>query len=377
MRIAMIGAKGIPVEAGLSGGIERVVEELTVRLAERGHRVTVYVRPYANEQKRKLWNGVHLVTVPCIRKRYIETISHVFASTMRALRDGHDVIHYHGVGPSTLAWIPRVFSPRTKVVVTFHARDRFHELRHPLARTFLAFGEWTAVHVPHATIAVSQVIQRFCKQRYQKHVAYIPNAVEVPSHPLLDADRVRAMGLQPGGYFLAMGRLVQFKAFDVAIAGFEQVETDMVFAIAGAPGYDKPYARRLLREAARDPRVRLLGFKSGDDLKQLLHHAYAVVHPSRIEGMSLSVLESMAAGKLVIMSNIPENREIADHSAICVEVDQPNAFRDAIRWAIQDPAMVKERGERARRFVASAYAWEPVVRETEALYVSLLKGRHA
>ena len=34
------------------------------------------------------------------------------------------VIHYHGVGPATLAWIPRLFKPKAKVVVTLHALDR-------------------------------------------------------------------------------------------------------------------------------------------------------------------------------------------------------------------------------------------------------------
>lgn len=375
MRIAMIGAKGIPVEAGLSGGIERVVEELSVRLVERGHHVTVYVRPYANPQKRKAWNGVRLRTVACLRVRYVETISHVFLSTIRALRDRHDIFHFHGVGPSTLAWIPRIFAPKSKVVVTFHARDRFHELRHPLARFYLTLGEWTAVRFPHATIAVSRVIQNFCKEQFHKDVAYIPNAVEVPAHVHPNPEHVRGMGLQPGGYFLAMGRLVQFKAFDVAVKAFRGVKTDMMFAVAGAAGYDHAYARRLLREAGKDHRVRFLGFQSGEDLKQLVLNAYALIHPSRIEGMSLSVLEAMAAGKLVIMSNIPENREIADHSAVCVPLDDARALQEAMQWAIQDPAMVKERGERARRYVTTHYAWEPVVRETETVYRLLMKGR--
>jgi glycosyltransferase involved in cell wall biosynthesis len=374
MRIAMIGAKGIPVETGMGGGIERVVEVLSTRLAERGHHVTVYVRPYANPKKRKSWNGVRLITLPCIRRRYIETISHVFRSTLHALVQDYDIIHFHGVGPSVMAWIPRLFAPRMKVVVTFHARDRFHELRHPIARGMLAVGEWTAVHVPHATIAVSHVIQEFCRLRFHKQVQYIPNAVELPPNHPVPSDRLLAMGLKPGRYLLGIGRLVQFKAFDVAIRAYRDVLTSMPLAIAGGAGYDKWYARQLVREAGKDQRVSLLGFKAGEDLRQLIAHAYAIVHPSRIEGMSLAVLEAMSYGKLVIMSNIPENREIADHSAICVKVDDEAAFYDVIQWAVSDPGMVAKRGARARQFVAANYSWAPVVRETEALYQHLLRG---
>ena len=43
MRIAMIGQKGIPATYG---GIERHVEEIGARLAERGHEVVIYARPH-------------------------------------------------------------------------------------------------------------------------------------------------------------------------------------------------------------------------------------------------------------------------------------------------------------------------------------------
>ena len=356
------------MEAGLSGGIERVVEELSRRLVERRHQVTVYVRPYANQSRRTRWEGVRLITLPCIRLRYVETISHVFFSLGHALFQRYDIIHIHAVGPSLLAWIPRLFAPKSKVVVTFHARDQFHELNHPVARMLLRWGEWTATHWAHATIVVSQTLQTFVRKQFHEDSMFIPNAVEIPSLTQVGTDRVKAMGLEPGKYFLGMGRLVQFKAFDVAFRAYQEVKTDMPFAVAGARGYDIPYAAKLERMAARDARIRLLGFRSGEDLHQLIAHAYAVIHPSRIEGMSLSVLEGMAYGKLVIMSDIPENREIADHSALCVPVGDTDALRDVIQLALQDPTMVRARGIRARAFVQAYFSWEPVVEKTEDVY---------
>lgn len=373
MRIAMIGAKGIPVETGLGGGVERVVERVSKALAEHGHKVTVYVRPYANLKRRKTWEGVRLVTLPCPRVNHLETITHVFLSTMHALFQGYDIIHYHGVGPSTVAWIPRIFAPWTKVVVTFHARDRYHEHRPWFARTYLAFAEWTAVTFPHATIAVSFPIWLFCREHYKKEVAYIPNGVDIP-HTNIGTDRLEQMGLRPNEYFFAFGRLIQLKAYDVALEGYRGVQSSLSFAIAGAAGYDKRYAEQLLRAASEDPRVRLLGFRSGEDLEQLIAHAYAVVHPSRSEGMSLAVLEAMAAGKLVIVSGIPENRAIADHSAIVVPVDDVVGLREAFQWALQDPAMVAERGTRAREYVRERHAWGPIVKETEQLYKRLISA---
>ena len=59
MKIAMLGTKGIPATWG---GIERHVEEISTRLAAKGHDVTVYCRPYYTETKDKLYKGSRTTT---------------------------------------------------------------------------------------------------------------------------------------------------------------------------------------------------------------------------------------------------------------------------------------------------------------------------
>lgn len=371
MRIAMLGAKCVPASVAAGGGVERHVEELSKRLAERGHEVTVYVRSYCNPKRRKSWQGCRLVTLPTIRTKHLETFVHVLLSSCHALFKRYDVIHYHGVGPSTLAWIPRLFASRSKVVVTFHSRDQFHEKWNIFARAYLAWGEWTAVRFPHRTIAVSHVIQQFCRRMYGKETSYIPNGVEIPETEI-GADRLEELGLRPNGYFFALGRLVPQKAFDLALEAYRDVPTNIEFAIAGAPSYDMSLLERLERLAKDDPRVHLLGYLHGEDLRQALAHCYAVVHPSRTEGLSFSVLEAMAYGKLVVMSDIPENLEVIDHAGVSFPTDDRAALKNVLAWIAQDPALVKERGARAREVVKRLYSWDMIVKKTETLYASLM-----
>ncbi|OGL78212.1 hypothetical protein A3E39_03070 [Candidatus Uhrbacteria bacterium RIFCSPHIGHO2_12_FULL_60_25] len=374
MRIAMIGAKGVPASMAAGGGVERHVEEVSRRLAERGHDVTVYVRSHYNPERRTSWNKCRLVTLPAWRHQYFETIIHVAFSTVHALFQRYDVIHFHGVGPSTIAWVPRVFAPRSRVVVTFHSRDQFHEKWNVIARAYLAWGEWTAVRFPHKTIAVSHVIQQFCRRMYGVETTYIPNGVTVP-HGSIGTDRLAEMGLQPNEYLLGLGRLVPQKAFDVALEAFRDVKTDLRFVIAGAPSYDMTLVNRLNALAKLDPRVRLVGYRSGEDLKQLLAHCYAVINPSRTEGLSMSVLEAMANEKVVVMSDIPENLEIIDHAGISFPTDDRDALRNILAWLVQDPALVRERGRRAREIALRLYSWDSIVEKTERLYESLLRSR--
>lgn len=353
------------------GGVERHVEDLAPRLAALGHDVSVYVRPYTNPRKQKTWKGVRIITTTTLRTKHLEAVVHTFISTIHALFRGYDIIHYHGVGPSTLAWIPRVFAPKTKVVVTFHSRDQFHEKWNLFARWYLALGEWTAIRFPHATIAVSHIIQHFCWEMFHVKPYLIPNGVEIPKGSI-GTDEIEKLGLQDGRYFLTLGRLVPHKAFDVAIESFTTLPTAMGLAIVGDAGYDTDYAERLLAMSERDSRVRLLGFQSGEALKQLLAHCYAMIHPSRSEGLSMAVLEAMAYGKLVVMSDIPENLELIDHSGIRFKTDDVDDLHRVLTRTLDEPEMVKERGDRAREHVRDHYDWSAIAEKTLLVYRALM-----
>jgi glycosyltransferase involved in cell wall biosynthesis len=375
MRIAMIGCKGIPAATSNGGGIESHVEELSTRLVKRGHEVTVYVRPYANLKKRTEWNGVKLVTVPSWNRKNLDAISHTFFSSFHALFGGFDVFHYHGVGPSTLAIIPRIFAPWKKVVTTFHSRDRFHGKWSWIAKCYLSIGEWTAAKFPHATIAVSHAIQVFCRKKFKKHVWYIPNGVQLPTHTP-GFSSLASFGLKPHEYFFTLSRLVPHKSIEDAILAFKNVQTEKKLVVIGRASYDDiRYEQRLKHLAEGDSRVMFLGHQTDPTLGQLVSNAYAMIHPSRSEGLSVAVLEAMSYGKVVVMSDIPENLELVDHSGISYKVGDVTALRDIVQWLCDDPTIVADRGERARQRVKTRYSWESVVERTESLYESLLHKR--
>jgi glycosyltransferase involved in cell wall biosynthesis len=370
MRIAMIGAKGIAAPLVQGGGIERHVEMLSERLAARGHHVTVYVRPYANPKGMRFWNGVRLKTVWTLRSKHLDTIIHVFLSTLDVLRRNVDVIHYHGIGPSTVAWIPRLFKRNARVFVTFHSRDRFQEKWGIFAKLFLAFGEWTACRFPHRTIAVSHGIQLFCQQMYGRDAVYIPNGVDIPSQRI-GTSRLVSLGLKANEYIITLGRLIPLKAHEDAIKAFQKLETKKKLVIIGEPSiYDAHYHAMLEELASKDPRVVLAGFRSGEELSQLIAHCFCMIHPSRVEGLSVAILEAMSYGKVVIMSDIPANRELVDHSGIAYPLGDVEKLREALQWLISDPIMASVRGERAREVVKRLYSWEHVVRRIEAEYAA-------
>ena len=89
MKLAILGTRGIP--AGY-GGFETFAEELSRRLAERGHAVTVYCRQPPSSSPS--YRGVRLLYLPTIRHKYLDTVAHTFLSTLHLLVHRQDVALY-------------------------------------------------------------------------------------------------------------------------------------------------------------------------------------------------------------------------------------------------------------------------------------------
>src|SRR5690349_4076022 len=89
MRLAILGTRGIPANYG---GFETFAEELSVRLAGRGHDVTVYGRSNNIEYRGKIFKGVHLVILPTIGTKYLDTVFHTFLSVFHSLPQRFDAI---------------------------------------------------------------------------------------------------------------------------------------------------------------------------------------------------------------------------------------------------------------------------------------------
>lgn len=381
MKIAYIGQKTMPFIGGKGGGVERHVEELAVRLVEKGHKVFAYSREYLVDVKINDYKGVKIYYTPSIPTKNLDTISHVLFSTWHALFQKYDIIHYHGVGPSTVAWIPRLFCRKTRVIVTFHSIDRFHKKWGAFARWYLGLGEWTAVHFPHVCIAVSKSIQQYCRQVFKKETVYIPNGTDLRKTAEAMDNKIRRFGLSKDNYILTVARLIKHKGIHYLIEAYKRLEarhgTDPAnwpggqfrkLAIAGAPSYTDDYLDYLKKLAAGSPNIVFVGFQQGETLAQLFANAYLYVHPSEAEGLSISIIEAMSYGTCVLVSNIPENLESIDHAGFTFESKNVNDLYEMLVYLLDFPESVKRHGEKGLSFIKKNFNWEDIVSDIEKIY---------
>ena len=99
MKIAFLGSRGIPARYS---GFETFYEQLAVRLAQRGHQVTVYNRSHFIRDVKGAYKGVRLISLPSIPTKHLDTITHTGLSSLHALTQRYDVVYYCIVGNSPL-----------------------------------------------------------------------------------------------------------------------------------------------------------------------------------------------------------------------------------------------------------------------------------
>jgi len=361
----MIGSRGLPL---VYGGIERHVAEIGSRLAARGHDVTVFGRkPFSVNG----WHrGMRIRVLPSFPTKNLETASNTLAATIRAIFEPFDIVHYHGVGPSLFSWMTAARGVTT--VATIHAADYRQSKWGPAARSLLRLGERTAVCRAHAAIAVSKLMASRLEAEYGRSVVYIPNGASLSEAPPFD--EARSLGLDSGRYILTVGRFIVERGFHTLLEAFKQISTDFRLVIVGDARFEEGYELRL--KAMADARVVFAGYASGPLLDELYAHCAFYVLPSTVEGLPISLLEAMSFSRPVLVSDIPENLEIAKGIALSFTRDNAaDLARGLTRMLDMDAAERSRRGSLARERVARDYTWDHVTDEVDSLYGRLVSSR--
>ena len=373
LRIAMIGHKRIPSR---EGGVEIVVEELSVRMAQKGHRVEAYNRyghhvsgkKYDDEygwKGRKYYKGVRVRIIPTFQSSSLNAIVYSFLATLRALFTKYDVLHYHAEGPCAMLWIPKMFGKR--VVVTIHGLDWQRAKWGNFASRVIKFGEKMAARHADEVIVLSRNVQQYFKEEYGREVTYIPNGINRPKRRKADLIREK-YGLEKDGYFLFLARIVPEKGLHYLIEAYQKLDTDKKLVIAGGNSQAVEYMEQIHEMAAKDDRILMTDFVQGQTLEELYSNAYAFVLPSDVEGMALSLLEAMSYGNCCLVSDICENTEVVEDQALHFRKGDVKDLREKLQYLLEHPDTVERLRSGSADFICGKYNWDEVVDETLRLY---------
>ena len=170
-----------------------------------------------------------------------------------------------------------------------------------------------------------------------------------------------------------MSRLEPENQADLVIRAYADVPGDVPLLIVGDAPYAADYKAQLARLAAADPRVRLTGALYGEAYTDLQRAAMAYIQATSVGGTHPALIESMAAGNLVLAFGTPENREVTAGTALIF--DDQAQLTEALTRVVQAPDSPEHQALRtaARARAESTYSW-PAIADA---YLGLLHGSMA
>ena len=359
MRIAIVGTRGIPANYG---GFETFAEELSTRLVERGHQVTVYCREVYPEP---LYRGVRLQYLPTIRHKYFDTIAHTAVSTWHLLGHRPDAALYCNGATAIFTPWPRLLG--VGVALNVDGIERKRKKWNRVARAWYLVSEWLTKFCPTVVVTDARSIQEYYRRRYRKESVFIPYGAAVGK--LESAQALTGLGLEAGQYFLYVSRLEPENHPLEVRQAFEQVVTPMKLALIG----DAPYAQDYIRSVrdTSDPRIVMPGAIYGVGYRELGSHCFAYIHATEVGGTHPALIEAMGRGALVLYRNTPENAEVAGGAGIPFE---PGELAAALGRVLAMPACDRERLRNAAMArVRTHYSWDAVTDAYEELLLGMVK----
>lgn len=360
MRFAILGTRGIPARYG---GFETFAEEISTRLTERGHQVTVYCRERHTEPT---YRGVTLVHLPTIRHKYLDTLAHTCVSTFHlVLGRRYDAVLYCNAANAIFTWMPRLRG--MPVALNVDGLERNRKKWNRFAKAWYRMSEWLATWMPNRIVTDARAIEDYYRETYQKESVMIPYGAELG--PVATAEVLGRLKLEPRRYFLYVSRMEPENNALLVRESFEKVETDLKLALIG----DAPYAAEYIARVAdtKDPRVVLPGAIYGAGYQELGSHCFAYVHATEVGGTHPALIEAMGRGAVTLYLDTPENREVAGDAGIAFTADTlPDVMRRVIGMSEQEREAW--RGKAMAR-VRERYSWDAVTDAYEGLLGGMAK----
>ena len=285
-----------------------------------------------------------------------------------------DVLHAHHYSPFVYSCLSRAFYPHARVVFTEHGRlsDAGPSRKRRVANQLLA-------PFAHRVCTVSEdVRQHIAAEGFSRsNVTVVYNGIDIGPRPG-DAERLRirtALQIDSDTIVVAtIARLDPVKDIRTLIqaAAIASNRSRLSLLIIG----DGAERRELEAFAAREHGsldVRFMGHR--DDARDWLAGCDIYANSSITEGVSLTILEAMAAMLPIVATRVGGTPEVVDDaSGILVPPRQPEALAAAIVRMAADPGLRASAGAAARARAESRFTLDRMVAEYRDVYHAA--GRH-
>lgn len=278
-----------------------------------------------------------------------------------------DLVHAHLPSAGILA---RVVSPVPVVYTEHNVAWSYHPTTRILNR--LTYARNAAI------TAVSEAVAKSVTGYPGPEVETVPNGVAPVDDPVAASRGRDELDLSADDELVVhVGNIRPGKGHDMLIDATTELlrlrPNVTVVSIGGEKHFgDLERLREKTREAGIQNRLRFLG-RQADALSFILA-ADVYVNPADFEGLPVTILEAMAAGRPVVATAVGGVPSVIQdgHNGRLVAAGSPQALAKVIAEVLANPEQAERMGQAAAETVVEEYGLEPMIRRFEDIYRRLL-----
>ncbi len=286
-----------------------------------------------------------------------------------------DILHVNSYVPGNYArlaaWLMRV----PVIIDHWHGFTRFNGKRRFICRFLNRFTD--------ISLAVSQGVRQHLLQQLQmppERVRVLHNGVDLERYRHhRDRNDIRAaLGIPADAPVVGLvARLDHWaKGHGELFQALAQVHSrHPVRCLVIGGGRRQPEMEDMVRDLSLGQWVNFLGYR--DDIPDLLAALDIFVLPSHSEGISRSLLEAMAMGLPVVVSEAGGSPEVVQHevNGLLVPVKDSSALAGALLRLLENPGWAKQLGLAASRRVADHFSLARLGQELNEMYDELVRQK--
>jgi glycosyltransferase involved in cell wall biosynthesis len=175
-------------------------------------------------------------------------------------------------------------------------------------------------------------------------------------------------------YLLHTGTIEPRKNLNLLLKAFEQIKkeatTDLQLVLVGKPGWKSQAFFEAIKQSPFRKDIKLLGYVEREELPALYSQALAFVYPSHFEGFGLPVLEAMACGTPVLVSDNSSLPEISGKAGLLFESNNQNDLVEQLHKIINSSALRTSLATKSLQ-QATLFSWENTAKKTIAIFENL------
>ena len=350
-------------------GIGTYVYNLSLKLIEKGHKVTVITRGPWNRIQRKTIDNINVIGAPFIPIYPIYLSFHgVFVNKIIKKQESTiDIVHIHTPLP------PRIKTKRP-IITTIHTPMITDTYLSKVSSIYSFFSKISARYISYPlelknirnTDIVTTLTDSISKELIKEYglnpdeITIIGNGVDekffYPKQKLEDKNNDR--------YILFVGRLDRDKGlFDIIESGkhLNDKKSNVYFKIVGE-GRDLNILKKKTKILGLQDKIEFLGQIKKDRLLTLYQNATAFILPSYHEGLPTVLLEAMSCGIPIIATNVRGIRDVInpEKNGIIIPPKKPEKIAEAISSLLENKKLRTQLGSNARKTIIDKYTWDKV-----------------